>query len=254
LPAESKPRNVEVEQDNAPTIFLEPKVISQPVLYSIVGEKNQPIQNNQPISTNKEMPSPLFYAITGQPRRITADMSTSTPNVETPVTNRSPILYSLVGSPRLQPQMQEPTKQVVSVSQQPSPSLFSIVGGPTLTPNIPQTNTRQPPPSTQPVKVSLVEPVPILFTIVGESRVPNNTQKENRPPPAPVKKPTTEVILYTTVGDPNISQTVTLPRKPVTQTPKKQEPQQQTEPSALFSLVGKPTSPPEKCLDTPPKY
>lgn len=265
---ESKPRNVDVEQDPSPMIFLEPKVFSQPVLYSVVGAKNLPIHKDEPIPTDKAMPSPIFYAVTGQPRRLPKEMTGSTLNVETPVTNRSPTLYSVVGSPHLRVRIQEPIKQELPVSQPPSASFYSIVGGPTLTPHIPQTKTVNPPPPTQPVQVSSSKPVPILYTIVGETQVPTNIPKENRlpppPPPVPIKNPPNDGTMYTMIGNPNIPQTVTLPRKTQPSQPIKQQPlqplkqqpqqQQQTQASALYTVVGKPTTPSEENMDTLTKY
>jgi hypothetical protein len=264
------------EEQSQPKIFLEPKIILQPVLYSIVSAKTLPIPNGQPIPINQEMPSPILYTITGHPNRPTIDMSANTVNVEKSVIDQSPILYNLVGFPRLQVRFQEPVKQVPKIAQQSStnhtvivipplhepvkqipkqssPIFYSIVGNPILTPHITQTNTLDPLPSIQPEKVRSVQPVPILYTIVGEAQVPNHIAKENRPPLAPIKRNTTDVTMYTVVGNPSIPRSLTIPRKtqPLqSRTP----PQEQAQIPLLYPLVGKPNSLPEGSTETRSKY
>jgi hypothetical protein len=247
---------MEEEQEPPPIVFLEPKIISQPVFYSIVSAKTLPVHNEQPIPIKQEMPSPILYTITGQPHRPTIDTSASAVNVATPIIDKSPILYSLVGSPRLQVQIQEPVKQVSQIPQQSSSTLYSIVGNPTLTPPITQTNTLDPPPSIQPEKVSSDPPAPILYTVVGETRVPNDIPKENHPPPASIKQHANGGTMYTVVGDPTIPQSMTIPRKiqPLQPQQQQQQQQQQAQIPSLYPLVGKPNSLPEEKTDTRLKY
>jgi hypothetical protein len=269
-------KNVEVEQELQPIIFLEPKIISQPILYSIVGAKTNPTPEVQPVQMDQEMPSPIFHSITGDPHRPNIDMSVNTLDVATPVIHKSPILYTLIGSPRLQVRFQEPIKQVsqpnapnlysivgsphpiiptqepiTKSSQQSSPSLYSIVGNPTLTPHTTQVNTLSLSPSTQPVKANHFQPAPILYTVVGETHVPNNISKENYPPPAPAKKHTNNVKTYTVAGDSSIPPSITPPRK--IQPLQQQQPQQVSAP-LLYTLLGQPKSPSKEDMDIRPKY
>jgi len=252
------------EEETQPKIFLEPKIISQPVLYSIVSAKTLPIPNDQPISIDQEVPSPILYTITGHPNRPTIDMNVNKVNGEKSVINKSPILYNLVGYPRLQVRFQEPVEQVSQIPQQSSPTFYSIVGNPILIPNITQINTLDPPPSTQPQKVSSFQPVPILYTIVGETRVPNRISKENRPPIAPIKRNTNDITMYAVVGDPKIPRSMPIPRKtqplqsqqPPPPPPQQQQQQQQEQVQLpfLYQLVGKPNSIPKENTETRPKY
>jgi hypothetical protein len=104
------PKIMEKEQESPPIVFLEPKIFSQPVLYSIVGAKTRPIPYEPVMPTIKEVPSPILYTITGQPHRPAIDMNPNTKNVAPSVIDTSPILHTLIGGPRLQVRVQEPVE------------------------------------------------------------------------------------------------------------------------------------------------
>ncbi|CAF2479442.1 unnamed protein product [Rotaria sp. Silwood2] len=239
-PFESEGLNaVEEEKESQATAFLEPKIISQPVLYSIVATKSPSVQNDQPIPANQDVDSPILYTITGKSNLPNIDMSGNNSNIETPVVNKSANFYSLVGNPRVSAQPQEPISKTL---QQPLPNLYSIVGSPTLSPNMLQANTYDSTTSTQPVKTNSVQPEPILYTVVDEKQKPTNIPKENRPPPtAPIKKQAKEAVLYTVIGDPSMPQSMTPARK--TQPLKPQALPQQIQTPTLYPLIGKPNPP-----------
>jgi hypothetical protein len=201
-------------------------VISQPILYNIVGAKTSPV-NTQPMSVHKEPASPTLYAIAGRPRRSTVDMSVNNSEVATPITDKPPALYSTVGNPRIQ----EPTNQ----SLQPSPNFYSIVGSPARTSRGVQVNTLVP-----------IPPSPILYTIVGDKQVSTNIPKENHPPPPPttttVKKQPNEIVVYTVDNKSDIYK-IQQPQ-PV----EKPTPYILVEKPTLYTLVGKPNSPPQESV------
>jgi hypothetical protein len=189
--------------------------------------------------------SPTLHSIVGNP--------TIPPYIEQTNTLYSPPLAQPAKVSSMQPILvQEPVKQASQVPKQYPPTLHSIVGNPTLPPYIEQTNILGSPPLTQPAEVSSMQPIPILYTVVGETQVPNNIPKENRSPVAPIKRQTNDVITYTVVGDPNISQSRTIPNK--TQPLQQQKQQQQAQVPSLYPLVGKPNSVPEQNTETRPKY
>ncbi|CAF1174927.1 unnamed protein product [Rotaria sp. Silwood1] len=234
-------RMVEEEQESQPTVFLEPKIISQPVLYSVVATKTPSAQNDQSISTNQHIDAPVFYTITGKSNLPTLDMSATNLNAETLVVDQSSNLYSLVGNPRIPLQSQEP---IPNTSQQLPPNLYSIVGSPTLSANMLQAHTVDPTPSTQPIKTNSVQQAPILYTVVDEKKIPTNIPKENRPPPppaVPIKKQSNDATLYTVIGDPSMPQSMTPTHK--TQPIKPQALSQQIQIPTLYALIGKPKSP-----------
>jgi hypothetical protein len=173
-------------QSDAPTIFLEPQIVSQPILYSIAGTKPTPI-TDRPIPIITEQPSPTIYSIAGRPR--TVDMSSNSFEVRTPITDKSPTLYSLAGNSSFQNEIPESTKQLL----QPSPNVYSIIGSPARISRGVQVNTPSP-----------VQPVPVLYTIVGDTPPSVNKEKENRPlPPPNTVISTSKPTLYTLVGKPN---------------------------------------------------
>ena len=61
-----------------PTAFLEPKVISQPIFYSVAGAKTSPVPPplGSPIPRSYDPTPPTVYSIVDRPRRPTVDMST----------------------------------------------------------------------------------------------------------------------------------------------------------------------------------
>ena len=157
----------------------------------------------------------------------------------------SPLLYTLVGGPRLQLQFEEPVKQSAQITKQSQPILYSIVGNPRPAQDIPQTKTIDSKPSTQPVKVSTVQPAPILYTVVGETQVPNNISKANSSP-SPIKRHKNDINSYTVLGNSTTTQLVTIPRK--------SPPEKQTHTPVLYPLVGQPSSLTEQKMVTPLKY
>lgn len=256
-----------VEEEPAQMIILEPKVISQPVLYSIVGAKSLPLEGKQFASTIfSKIDFPLLCVVANQTSRP-ANIIPPTVNVPPPVPEASPVLYSLVANPRLNVQIQEPAKETAAIPQQSSstlytvvgnprmtapiptthvpaapvtvkqtsPILYSIVANPRLTSNLTYTNTPNAPPPAPPVKPSSVQPAPILYTLVGETQVPTETVKANRTPLAPIKRQTNGNATRAVVGDP------TVPRKIQSIPPTKQsQPLPPISTPLLYSIVGQP--------------
>jgi len=194
-----------------PVAFLEPKIISQPIFYSIPGTRSSPIPIDEPIPINKEPPSPTVYSITGRPRRPTIDMSVNNLEVPPPaVTDKSPTLYSVAGGSHLQNQYQEPPNQLL----QPSANFYSIIGSPARTSRGVQVDT-----------LDHIQPSPILYTIVGDTPVQTERSKEKHQPK--------DATIYTLGNAAN--------------TAKAQQQQQQPIPKpTLYSLVNKPNSPPHE--------
>ncbi len=255
---------MEDEPEPVPTVFLESKIISQPILYSIVGAKTLPLHKKQSIPVKTEVPLPIFYTVTGQPHRPVTPSNASTTHVTTAVVDRSATLYPSVGNPRLHVQIQEPMKQVPQQSsvskpvqttsklpKQPSPTLYPVVGHPTLASATVPSNRSDSPPLTQPTAASSIQPIPILYTVVGETQVPNDISKENRSPVGPIKSHRTDASLYTVIGNPSIPQSPTIPNRVQPLQPLKQ---QQTQSPALYPVIGKPTLPSEEDRVVQPKY
>jgi hypothetical protein len=144
----------------------------------------------------------------GRPR--TVDMSSNSFEVRTPITDKSPTLYSLAGNSSFQNEIPESNKQLL----QPSPNVYSILGSPARMSRGTQVNTPSP-----------VQPVPVLYTIVGNTPPSVNKEKENRPSPPP------KTLISTSTNEANKH--------------KVQQPISTTKPT-LYTLVGKPNSPPLK--------
>ena len=223
-------------QSDVPTVFLQPKIISQPVFYSILGNKTPSIMDQKPFPMDEEQRSPIVYAITGRPRRPTIDMSVSSSQIPTPIIDQSPTVYALVGSPRVQNRLEEPPKQILQSAPtvfsiagtsnplnpvqepsnqvlRPSPNLYSIVGSPARTSRGVQVGT-----------VNHEQPSPILYTVVGDTPPQTNRSVEKRPP-----KQATDPTVYT-LGN-QISPA------------KVEKPHTVTHPT-LYALVSKPIVPP----------
>ena len=212
-------------QPVTPPGFLQPRVLTQPIIYSIPGAS---AKTNEPIIINQIPPSPTVYAITGRPRRPTVDMSVNNSEIASPVIDRPPAIYSLVGSPRSLNQMPEPPRQTLT----PSPNLYSLVGSPRVQNQIsePPKQLLQAPPSiysvigspartSRGIQVSStdpIEPTPILYTIENDEPAPINKPKENRSPP--IKKQPIDATVYTLGNAANLHYEQQPIRKPTTYT------------------------------------
>ncbi|CAF1308732.1 unnamed protein product [Adineta steineri] len=179
------------KQSDVPIVFLEPQIISQPILYSIIGEKSTPIID-KPIPVNEEQSSPIIYSINDRPR--TVDLNTN--SIEDPVLykDKSPTLYSWVGNSYVQDEViPEPPKTLVP----PSPSVYTLIGSPARTSR-----------GTQLGRSSPIEPVPILYTIVDDTSTSTSTstyktkEKHSHPPP-----PSNEPVVYTVEKESNVYKT-----------------------------------------------
>ncbi|UJR10085.1 hypothetical protein I4U23_014307 [Adineta vaga] len=242
---ETPPQYQSEKQYNEPVVFLEPKVMSQPVLYTLAGEKYTPAPV-QPIIITKEPPSPTLYSLNSRPR--TVDMGSNTLEGSTPIIDKSPTLYSWVGSSRLQNEISESPKQQL----QPSPNIYSIIGSPARTSRGVQVGTSSP-----------IQPVPILYTIVDDAPVSTKKTKETRPhsPPTAPK----DAVVYTFDNESNARKqqqqqpTLIPPKDTVIYTVnnesnvRKQQQQQVIPTPTLYALVGKPLSPlPQDDRSKPP--
>ncbi|CAF1595578.1 unnamed protein product [Adineta ricciae] len=203
------PMPIEKEQEPPATVFLEPQVISQPVLYSIVGNKSAPIQNEQPTPpVPNEIPLPILYTITGLAQRPTLQSNKNpVPEVSSP-TDRSAILYSITANPKSKIIVEEPSKAVpvipvplTKTASSPSstvPSFYLLVGQPHIPSNVPEPSKEVP--------LLARQPAPILYSIVGRPTVvppPKELTKVNLLSPTEhVKVASSESapILYTIVG------------------------------------------------------
>ncbi len=219
------------EQSVVHNVFLEPKIISQPVFYSVGNTRPGPVTLEQPIPMNQESIPPTVYSITGRPRRPTMDMNADNLEVPSQVTNKSPTIYSLVDTSRIsnsndgpykQPlqsppnSMEEPTNQY----SQRSANLYSLIGSPARTSRGVQVNTLDPD-----------QPAPILYTITGDT--PIQTNKSNEKSSSPSRKPPTDVAVYTLGNQVN-----TLKAPP--------EQEQPIQKPSLYTLVSRPDSPPQE--------
>ena len=191
-------------QPEAPTVFLEPKIISQPILYSIIdGKYSPPVLEERtqakkpPINT-----SPSLYALNDRPRRPTIDIND----------NKPPAMYSVLGSPRPPNAHEEPINQY----SQPAPHLYSIIGSPAHASRAVQVNTFNPD-----------QPAPILYTIVGDT---SNRTERSYDKPLPTNKNTsnTEQKPYTIITE--------------TTTPRAYQQPPPTNKPAFYTLVGQPNS------------
>ncbi|CAF2199625.1 unnamed protein product [Rotaria magnacalcarata] len=273
MPSETVAPIIE-QSEPEPIAFLEPQIISEPVLYSIVDGKSTPVYIDQTIPTKEDVPAPILYAITGHSRPPPIDMNATATKTPATTTHNAPYLYSLVGSPNMpkQPEKlipkisqqssanfytivghpsipreyQQPIKPITKVSQQPSPTLYSVVGSPTLTLPIIEQDTPDASPPTEPVTHKSLQPAPIIYTIVDNKQMPSETLKENNLIlPVPVKKQINDPILYGVVGDPKMPTSMTIPVKNQLLPPIKQKapPQQQhSEVPMLYASVGQPVS------------
>lgn len=191
VPAQSEPA----------TVFLEPKIISQPILYSIIDAKYAPPIPPEERTMAKKPPvdnPPTLYALNDRPRRPTMDIEDT----------KSPAMYSVLGSPRLPYANEQPINQY----PQHAPHLYSITGNSVRASRGVQVNTLDPD-----------QPAPVLYTIVGDT--PKRTERSHDKPlpsntePAPYtiitekttprvnQQPssTTKPSMYTLVGQPNSS-------------------------------------------------
>lgn len=219
------------------------------------------------VSNQSEFFSLFDIVVADQAQHSTAKINPPTVNVPPPAAETSPVLYSLVASPRLKVRIQEPVKDAAEVSpqappnlytiignpriqpriadavtaapppsitKQTSPILYSIVANPKLTSNIAHTNTSDPTPATQPTKRSTAQPIPVLYTVVGEVQTPNNIPTANRAPLAPIKRQFNDAI-----GTDSIA-----PHP--TKTSRKTQPLPPISTPLLFSIVGRPNLSSEK--------
>ncbi|CAF1009575.1 unnamed protein product [Adineta steineri] len=204
-----------VKPEEEPVAFLEPHVIAQPVLYSIVGNKSIPAYKNQSVAatttTSKPTSSPIFYAITGSAQQATIQPMEDIVQAPSLVESKPVILYSIIGNPNTQIQIQEPLKQIQSIQeppkqvQPPSPSLYSIVGNPNSRVQI-QESFKEEQRAREPLK-QVQQSSPSLFSIVGGSHVIPKIRE-------PVKEsfPITQSSspsLYSIIGKPTLGQRIT---------------------------------------------
>jgi hypothetical protein len=177
-------------------------------------------------------------------------MSVNNLEASTPVIDKSPTLYSLVGSPRPQNQFLQPTPTLYSVSGspriqnqvlQPSPTLYSLSGSPRL----PEPSKQLVPSSanlysivgspartSRGVQVSMNEPIqpsPILYTVVGDTPVQTDRSKEKYL--STIKKQPTDAAMYKLDNEANYL---------------KAQQQQPIPKPSVYALVDKPNSPPAK--------
>lgn len=229
---------VPVEAKDEQTVFIESKVISQPILYSIVGAKTIPTVNEQPTSTDENIVT-----------------KKKTPEA----VDRTPVFYTVVSNPRFHVRIEEPVKQISEPQQsttvlqttanttQSAPVLYSIVGGPSHVPQVIEMPTSSEP-LTQSENGETNEPGPVLYTIVGDSQAPNNIQKDSRQPLAPIKQQNGNhnPALFAVIGDPTKPRSMTLPPNSK-QTSVKQEQQltNQTQPS-FYTIIGQHSSYPDE--------
>ncbi|CAM4856367.1 unnamed protein product [Rotaria socialis] len=275
------------QSEPKPIAFLEPQIISEPVLYSIVDGNAAPVYIDQTVPTKKDVPVPILYAITGQSRPPPVDMNATATNVPATTAGNASSLFSLVGSPNMptQPEVlipkvsqqssahfytivgrpsiplesQQPIQPITKVSQQPSPTLYPIVGSSTLTLPITEQDTPNASPPIEPVTPKSLQPVPISNTIAGNKQMPSENLKENNLTlPVPVKKQINDPILYEVVGDPKMPTSMTIPVKnqPLPAIKQKAPPppqQQHSQVPMLFASVGQPGSPTLEDMAAKPK-
>ena len=173
--------------------------------------------------------SPVLYSLVASPRLKVRIQEPVKDAAEVP-SQAPPNLYTVVGNPRIQPPIADAvtTAPPTSILKQTSPVLYSIVANPKLTSNIAHTNTSDPTPATQPTKRSTAQPVPVLYTVVGQAQTPNNISTANRAPLAPIKRQ-----LNDTMGTDSIA-----PQP--TKTSRKIQPLPPISTPLLFSIVGRP--------------
>jgi len=220
-----------------PVAFLEPKIISQPIFYSIPGTRTPTIPIDQPIPINKEPPTPTIYSISDRPRRPTIDMSVNNLEVPPPaVTDKSPTLYSVAGVPRLQNQYQEPPNQ----SLKPSANLYSIINSPARTSRGVQVDT-----------LDRIQPLPILYTVVGDTPLQTDQSKEKHQ--STITKQTKDATAYTLGNAANAPKAQQQHSKDVAvytldneANALKARQQQPIPQPTLYALVNKPNSPPRE--------
>lgn len=205
--------------NDAPTVFLEPKVMSQPIFYSISDRKTPPITSDQsPLPTKREPPiEPTVYAITGRPRRPTIDMSISNAEIPTPRIDDTTTVYSLVGNPHIRNSIEDVPK---TITAQPSPNLYSIVGNPART--------------SRGVQVSPLNgqrPAPVIYTIVGDTPPENNNRTVEKLPPKQQINPVIYSLNQPINNTTKIEQTQESFRKPTTYTLVNKPVIQQTQPN-----------------------
>ena len=153
-------------------------------------------------------------------------MSANPVDVSSPVIDKSPILYSLVGSPSHRVQIQEPIQEAPQILQQSVPTLYSVVGSPHHQPQV-----------QEPIKQVLPLPppqrsTPGLYSIVGSPHVQPPSEepiKQVLPPPPQRSTPS----LYSIVGSPHVQPLSQEPVKKISSLP------QQISPT-LYSIVGGP--------------
>ncbi|CAF0831413.1 unnamed protein product [Adineta ricciae] len=200
----------EKEQKPLATVSLEPQVISQPILYSIIGDKRAPIHNEQPtpvsapVPVPNEIPLPILYTITGQVQRPTLQGDKNLVPMASSPTDRSAILYSITANPKSKIIVEDPSKAVpvvpvpltktASLSSSTVPSFYLLVGQPHIPSSVPQPLKEVPSPQQQ--------PVPILYSIVGQSRVPSNVPEPLKVVPSLARQ--SAPILYSIVGRPTV--------------------------------------------------
>ncbi|CAF0861553.1 unnamed protein product [Adineta ricciae] len=165
-------------------VFLEPQVISQPVLYSVAGEKYTP-RSTQPVTITEQPPSPVLYSLNNRSR--TVDMVSNSLERSTPVIDKTPIVYSWAGNSRLQNETSELSKQHLRAT----PNVYSITGSPARTSRGVQVSTPTP-----------AQPTPILYTIVDDAPATVEKPRHTRPLSPPVRSK--EPVVFTVDSEPNV--------------------------------------------------
>ncbi|UJR35979.1 hypothetical protein I4U23_028720 [Adineta vaga] len=251
-PVPREPEVLRSVQEPPPTatVFLEPQIVSQPILYCLVGNKNVPVYDVQPASTpvplHEETSLPILYSITGRVQVPTLETSENPAVVSSEPADKQVILYSVIGDPKskiileepnkLVPVSQEPLRNAPSVSQSTVPSFYLLIGDPHISSKIPEPLKEVP---------SLSQPtLPILYSIVGRPKIKPPVKElsiVNQPPPTQIMKvdwiePTP--ILYTIVGGKHIPTNIPVDTyEPPSPTKK------QVNHTMLYTVVGDPKTP-----------
>ena len=202
--------NEQEEQLVAPTAFLEPKIISQPILYSIANTRTSPI-DEQSKSIDKQLRSSTIHTISDQTRRSTLDTTTNSLNVSTQTIDQSLAFHSLTSTPYVQGQLQQTSKQKL---QSPS-NIYSVASSSAHTSRGVQVRMPEP-----------VQPAPILYTIVGDTPASTNgltkndlstsTTTKSQPPTVPISSLDDEAnILQTRKQQPTLYSLVRKASSPV---------------------------------------
>ncbi|CAF4422271.1 unnamed protein product [Rotaria socialis] len=174
-------------QSGAPTVFLAPKVMPQPILYTLANARPTPMTDPS-MSVNQQSSAPTIYSLVSRQRPQTVDMSANSSEMPDQISNKSPTLYSLASSSNPKRRIEEPTDQYL----RPSPNFYSIVGSPARTSRGTQVDLPDP-----------NGPAPILYTIVGDTPIEKYRPKGDSSPRT-ITNSSTDAATYTTKNDPNI--------------------------------------------------